>query len=55
MVESRKSLKARPSFRKKMDNSGTTKEQPGLFGDIGHAQSDALRDLCDFVAMADQE
>ncbi len=25
MVESRKSLKARPSFRKKIDNSGTTK------------------------------
>ena len=55
MVESRKSLKARPSFRKKIDRSGHDEEQPGLLGDIGDPQSDALRQFGDVVAVADQE
>ena len=55
MVESRKSLKERPSFRKKIDSSGHDEEQPGLLGDVGNAQADALRQLRDLVAVADQE
>ena len=31
------------------------KEQPGLLGDVGHAQADALRQLRDLIAVADQE
>ncbi len=55
MVESRKSLKARPSFRKKMDNSGTTKNSQACLATSATRNPTRCASCCDFVAVADQE
>ncbi len=42
-------------FQKENRQHRDHQEKPRLLGDIGHAEPHALRDLCDFVAMAHQE
>ena len=45
MAESRKSLKERPSFRKKIESSGTTKNSHACLATSATRKPDALRQL----------
>ena len=51
---SRISLKARPSFKKKIDNKRDDHQQPRLFRHIRYVQPHVLCQACDFIAMTGQ-